>query len=155
MLIERLRQFARAPENQSALAQLLQVSLDLESFRVECSQAIESSGDEQAPIPQRPQLDVMNQLPAGLFEVAPKHLARHVVDVYLKRKVANFLGIPFRQVAHNTPIVVSPDYCAQEGKIKGMWEAFKKKGVVDLRIDLQPSRETFSDHYGTIKKKIE
>lgn len=74
----------------------------------------------------------------GVLSPASPDLQHHVVSTYLPAKVARYLGIahPTLDTLLQVPAVHSPS----EGKLKGLWESFVSQGVLDLRVDLQPSR---------------
>lgn len=51
----------------------------------------------------------------------------------------------------STPVLVPANNSPDEGKLKGQWEMFRKAGIIDLRVDLQPSRSArggHDDHFG-------
>ncbi|KAH3743940.1 RNA ligase, T4 RnlA family protein [Pelomyxa schiedti] len=86
------------------------------------------------------------------FQVAAEPVVEHVLHKYLPRKIASYFGLSPKAVDDETIVKISPTYSRSEGKIKGMWELFANKGLIDLRIDLQPPRaEGFTDHYGDRK----
>jgi len=83
------------------------------------------------------------------FHTCTKRLRQHVLQEYLPRKVANYLGISVNRLTGDTALVVPSNYSGAEGKIKGLWEMFEREGVLDLRVDLQPpSKHGFDEHYG-------
>eukprot|EP00750_Incisomonas_marina_P017637 INCI230.1.p1 GENE.INCI230.1~~INCI230.1.p1 ORF type:complete len:2272 (-),score=342.75 INCI230.1:39-6854(-) len=101
--------------------------------------------DDQAFQPEIVETDI------GMFESPPPRLQQHVLTSYLKRKIANFLGVSASAVVESTPVLVPADNRPDEGKLKGQWEMFRKAGIIDLRVDLQPSRSTrggHDDHFG-------
>jgi RNA ligase/3'-5' exonuclease/Prim-pol 4/R3H domain len=84
----------------------------------------------------------------GPMDRRPKALSAWVLTKYLPRKISNHLGVPLSALNDNTVVCVPADYRPDEGKIKGLWERFRKHGVVDLRIDLQDRRDHFDAHFG-------
>lgn len=80
----------------------------------------------------------------------PKGLQNHVCSEYLLRKVANYLGKPKAVIMDETVLEIRDNYLRSEGKLKGLWEKFAKKNIVDLRIDLQPQLgNSVTEHNGT------
>lgn len=82
----------------------------------------------------------------GTFEEAPGDVAAHVLDEYLPRKVADYLGCG--AVSEDTIVRVPRLHEPSEGKIKGLWERFADAGIIDLRVDLQPRGKVFDFHGG-------
>eukprot|EP00755_Sulcionema_specki_P014358 Sspe_Gene.9230::Locus_3104_Transcript_2_2_Confidence_0.667_Length_5966::g.9230::m.9230 len=81
------------------------------------------------------------------FDPAPDKVRDHVLQTYLRAKVANFLGVS--DVQDDTTVHIPSNYGPSEGKMKGQWEMFTKDGLVDLRVDLQPCRKQGrTEHYG-------
>jgi len=84
----------------------------------------------------------------GTFERAPEEVVDHVLSQYLSRKMQDYLGHPIEE---ETLVHVQRMYIPSEGKIAGMWERFAskgRKGIIDLRVDLQPRSKTFDFHNG-------
>jgi hypothetical protein len=79
------------------------------------------------------------------FQLCPEDLKTHVLTKYLPRKLSNMFG---EKVVLDTIVNIPDTYEPNEGKIVGMWEQFTKDNIYDLRIDLQPKRKEYSEHYG-------
>eukprot|EP00656_Telonema_subtile_P006916 TRINITY_DN13221_c0_g1_i1.p1 TRINITY_DN13221_c0_g1~~TRINITY_DN13221_c0_g1_i1.p1 ORF type:complete len:596 (+),score=159.56 TRINITY_DN13221_c0_g1_i1:115-1902(+) len=77
-------------------------------------------------------------------------IREHVCNEYLNRKVANMLGKHTNDMDDtSTLLLIPPEHKPDEGKLKGAWELFANDGVIDLRVDLQPSKHSgYDDHYG-------
>jgi len=93
-------------------------------------------GEEQA-------VEVCGHL--GSFDRAPADVVAHVLETYLPRKLADYLGHP---VDDQTPVRVERLHEPSEGKLKGLWEEFASQGIIDLRVDLQPRAKVYDGHNG-------
>ncbi len=84
------------------------------------------------------------------FKKAKQQLVDHVLEKYIPRKLAQYLGLPLKSLTDETIIRIPSKHEGSEGKIHGMWEQFvKSDGILDLRVDLQPPRrEGRTSHYG-------
>lgn len=107
---------------------------------------------------------------------APVPIDRHVLDVYLPRKVHNYMGTSESEspdsisggsrdgiggrakgasrgrggVTSGVKLHIPRSYQPDEGKIKGLWEMYQKDDVWDLRVDLQGwSKEGPTAHEGS------
>jgi T4 RnlA family RNA ligase len=78
-----------------------------------------------------------------LFQKCSEDIKIHVLTKYLNKKFSNMFGL--KQMTKDTIVNIPDNYSSDEGRIIGMWEKFE---VVDLRIDLQPKRKEYSEHYG-------
>lgn len=78
-----------------------------------------------------------------LFQKCSEEIKTHVLTKYLNKKFSNMFGL--KQMTKDTIVNIPDNYSSDEGRIIGMWEKFE---VVDLRIDLQPKRKEYSEHYG-------
>lgn len=86
-------------------------------------------------------------LDLGNFHDCSNELKTHVLNVYLSKKISNYLGI--KDINSNTIVNIRSNYNSDEGKIIGMWEYFTKDNIWDLRIDLQSQKKTgYTEHYG-------
>ena len=92
---------------------------------------------------------ILSNFPAKPFDQPPKGLKDHVLEKYIPKKIISYLGITLKDLSDETELQINGNYQHSEGKLKGMWEVFRKKGVIDLRVDLQPCRaKGFNEHYG-------
>eukprot|EP01004_Peranema_trichophorum_P005279 NODE_4143_length_1221_cov_31.254098_g3646_i0.p1 GENE.NODE_4143_length_1221_cov_31.254098_g3646_i0~~NODE_4143_length_1221_cov_31.254098_g3646_i0.p1 ORF type:complete len:379 (-),score=94.73 NODE_4143_length_1221_cov_31.254098_g3646_i0:83-1075(-) len=83
--------------------------------------------------------------------ITPKPIIEHVLEKYLAKKIAIYMGVPVANLSSEQRVRVPRNYSPSEGKIKGYWELFVKEGVLDLRIDLQPCRKQgYNSHYGDL-----
>lgn len=82
------------------------------------------------------------------FHKCDKNIKDHVLKSYLPKKISNILGINSKQIYNDTLINIPDNYSPDEGKILGFWEQFTKDDIWDLRIDLQPQRKEYNEHYG-------
>ena len=81
------------------------------------------------------------------FENCNLEIANHVIDKYIPKKISTLLGI--KKIDNDTIVNIPETYCGNEGKIMGMYEKISEKyGIHDLRVDLQPQRKEYNDHYG-------
>lgn len=78
----------------------------------------------------------------------PIIIQNHILEKYLPAKISNYLGITANQLDDKTIINIPSSYNGSEGKIKGFWELFENDGIIDLRIDLQPPRKKYDEHFG-------
>jgi hypothetical protein len=86
-------------------------------------------------------------LSLGNLHSCSHEIKTHILSTYLTKKMSNYLGI--QSINSQTIINLSNNYISDEGKLIGMWEAFTKNNIWDLRIDLQPQRKTgYTQHYG-------
>jgi len=74
----------------------------------------------------------------GKYEKLPQKVQNHILEFYLPKKIAQYLGISLSEIKPETIIKIPDNYAASEGKLKGFYEEFFKDGIDDLRIDLQP-----------------
>eukprot|EP00928_Gymnodinium_smaydae_P026778 TRINITY_DN20923_c0_g1_i2.p1 TRINITY_DN20923_c0_g1~~TRINITY_DN20923_c0_g1_i2.p1 ORF type:complete len:1675 (-),score=201.37 TRINITY_DN20923_c0_g1_i2:157-5181(-) len=93
--------------------------------------------------PSRQRFEYCNHL--GDFVPAPMDVVEHVLDKYLRAKLASYVG---HDVDESTPVRVERMYDPAEGKLKGMWEQFLEVGIIDLRVDLQPRAKSYDFHNG-------
>jgi predicted kinase len=82
------------------------------------------------------------------FNSMPDHIKDHVLERYLPAKIKNYLGIQSGQLNDNTIINIPTSYGGSEGKMKGLWEMFEDDGIIDLRVDLQPPKKIYDEHFG-------
>ena len=83
------------------------------------------------------------------FSDCPETIKSHIIQSYLPKKFANMTGTKY--ITGDSIINIPRNYLPNEGKLIGMYEHFVKKGIHDLRIDLQPPSKEYSGHYGNME----
>ncbi|KNC54433.1 uncharacterized protein AMSG_10166 [Thecamonas trahens ATCC 50062] len=87
-------------------------------------------------------------LPSSLVPIS-RRTRKHLLNTYLPRKIAAYLGLPVRSVGDATRLAVEPGYAPSTGAIKGLWEKYCKDGSRELRIDLLPPAAAVSAFSGS------